>query len=430
MTTFAGTRSIHDSMIPRDFASGMDGVTRSLICSADHGNSEVTAAAIWRKGLIVFHSMKFSEGAGGEKLVGFTSCICTFIANSLKGVARRFSQPTTKSYAHALPLQCSGLRMLETSPPVIVVVLVVPEAAQMVLRARLIDLCELSLRQRYSTRIRSLASHVAQEHSRVNETHILNLPWRQLERHRPQVITQPLLLPTRRNRHHILIHTPPQTNLSGTDRVLLRQTLQHRLARRTLRSLRHRRQRAVRRRRDTFAAVVGEQVRVLQVGVELDLVDGGRNRAGFEDVVEVLGQVIRDADRASQTLLLQGLHLRPFGLVLGLALAEEGRVDQVQIDVVGLQLLQAGRERGGDVGDVGQDFCGEEDFVARDGGGGDGGAELGFGFVDFGAVEVRVAEAYGEFGGVDAGLVEFGFVAGFVPGGAGAVAELGGKVVS
>jgi hypothetical protein len=91
-----------------------------------------------------------------------------------------------------------------------------------------------------------------------------------------------------------------------------------------------------------------------------------------------------------------------------------------QINVINPQFLQAGVQRGGDVGDVRQHLGHDVEFVARDTGFLNGYAQLGLGFVDFGAVEVVVAEADGGFGAVDADLVEDGLVALLVPGGAGA----------
>lgn len=59
------------------------------------------------------------------------------------------------------------------------------------------------------------------------KTHHPHLPRRELERHRPQVVAQPLLLAARRDRHHVLLHAPPQAHLAGADRVLLRQRFEH-----------------------------------------------------------------------------------------------------------------------------------------------------------------------------------------------------------
>lgn len=65
-------------------------------------------------------------------------------------------------------------------------------------------------------------------------------------------------------------------------------------------------------------------------------------------------------------------------------------MNQVQINVIRLQFLQGSFQRALDVGDVGQDFGHDVEFVACDARFFDGGAEFCFGFVDFGAVEVVV----------------------------------------
>lgn len=98
----------------------------------------------------------------------------------------------------------------------------------------------------------------------------------------------------------------------------------------------------------------------------------------------------------------------------------------IQVYVADAELLEARFERGGDVFDVGQDFGDDVELLARDAGVLDGFPELGLGLVDFGAVEVVVAEPDGHLGAGDAGFVELRFVAGFVPGCAGAVGELDG----
>jgi hypothetical protein len=90
--------------------------------------------------------------------------------------------------------------------------------------------------------------------------------------------------------------------------------------------------------------------------------------------------------------------------------------------VVDTKLLQACIQRGGNVGNVGQDFGYDVKLLAGDAGLLDSGSQLSLRFVHFGAVEVVVAQADGGFGAVDACLVKLGFVAGFVPGGTGTVA--------
>lgn len=75
--------------------------------------------------------------------------------------------------------------------------------------------------------------------------------------------------------------------------------------------------------------VVLEEIHVLQVRVELDLINGWRHRRGFQNPVEVLGQVVRDADRLRQSLRLHLLHLLPLGLMVFLLVAEKRRMDEV-----------------------------------------------------------------------------------------------------
>ena len=96
----------------------------------------------------------------------------------------------------------------------------------------------------------------------------------------------------------------------------------------------------------------------------------------------------------------------------------------IQIYMIDLQLLQTQFESAGDVGDVGQHLGRDEELVTADVGLFDGHAEFGLGLVDFGAVEVVVAQVDGRDGAVDAVLVELGLVAGLVPGGAGSVGKL------
>lgn len=90
--------------------------------------------------------------------------------------------------------------------------------------------------------------------------------------------------------------------------------------------------------------------------------------------------------------------------------------------MVDTELLQARVKSGRDVSDVRQDLGDDVELLAGDARLLDGGSQLGLSLVDFGTVEVVVAEADGCFGAVDACLVELGLVSGLVPGGAGAVA--------
>lgn len=101
-----------------------------------------------------------------------------------------------------------------------------------------------------------------------------------------------------------------------------------------------------------------------------------------------------------------------------------------QVYVAHAQFLQTRLERLRHVLDVRQDLGDDVELLARDAGVRDRGPQLGLGLVDFGAVEVVVAEPDGHLGTGDAGFVELRLVAGFVPGCAGAVGELRGFFVS
>ena len=90
--------------------------------------------------------------------------------------------------------------------------------------------------------------------------------------------------------------------------------------------------------------------------------------------------------------------------------------------MVNTELLQACVQRGRDVSDVWQDLGDDVELLAGDARLLDGGSQLSLGLVDFGAVQVVVAQADGCFRAVDACLIELGLVARLVPGSAGAVA--------
>jgi hypothetical protein len=74
--------------------------------------------------------------------------------------------------------------------------------------------------------------------------------------------------------------------------------------------------------------------------------------------------------------------------------------------MVNTKLLQARVQRSRDVSDVWQHLGHDVELLAGDARLLDGGSQLGLSLVDFGAVEVVVAEADGRFGAVDACLVK------------------------
>lgn len=96
----------------------------------------------------------------------------------------------------------------------------------------------------------------------------------------------------------------------------------------------------------------------------------------------------------------------------------------VQVHVVETELFQARPDRSRNVFDVRDHLCRHEQFAPLHLALLDRRPELGLGFVNFSSVLVVVSEAQRKFDRVDAGLVDLGLVAGLVPGGPRAVAEL------
>lgn len=102
--------------------------------------------------------------------------------------------------------------------------------------------------------------------------------------------------------------------------------------------------RALRQRAPGFggdAVGVGEldDVALLQCGVQLDLVDGGDDRAGIEYPTQVLGQEVRDADRPDASIGVQLFEGTPG---VEVSILGGGRpVDQVQVEVVEAETVQA-----------------------------------------------------------------------------------------
>ena len=75
--------------------------------------------------------------------------------------------------------------------------------------------------------------------------------------------------------------------------------------------------------------VILKQINVLKVGVELNLVDRWRHGTGLQNPINMLREIIAQANGLSKTLGLQFLHLLPLLLMLFFLLAEEGRMDQI-----------------------------------------------------------------------------------------------------
>jgi hypothetical protein len=187
---------------------------------------------------------------------------------------------------------------------------------------------------------------------------LLDLSGRQREPRRAQVVAEPLLLARRRHDRDPLLDRPAQANLPRAHRVLARERRERRVQR-ARRPARDGRQRAVGRRGDAARAQVGEQPRAREVPVQLDLVHRRHQRvavAAVEHGGQVLGQEVADADRGREPGRAQARHGGPGGAQRGgrvgparALVGEVGRVQQVEVDAVELQLLERGAQRGLDV---------------------------------------------------------------------------------
>lgn len=82
-----------------------------------------------------------------------------------------------------------------------------------------------------------------------------------------------------------------------------------------------------------------DDVALLQRRMQLDLVDGGDDRAGVEYPSQVLGQEVRDADRSNAPVRVQLLERTP-GIDVSIV-GGGGPVDQIQVEVVEAETVQA-----------------------------------------------------------------------------------------
>ena len=127
-----------------------------------------------------------------------------------------------------------------------------------------------------------------------------------------------------------------------------------------------------------------------QVGVQLDLVDGGRHAGLVDDPAQVRGLEVRHADGAREAGLLRLDQRLP-----GLDVAVLGRhrpVDQVEVDVLHLEPAEARLERAVACRSRGRrSRLGGDEELARQAGGVDGLADLGLVAVGLGGVDVAVA---------------------------------------
>lgn len=104
---------------------------------------------------------------------------------------------------------------------------------------------------------------------------------------------------------------------------------------------------------------------------------------------------VGDADGFGAAGVVDGLDFAPDALeFLGPAgfVAEVGLVEDVEVDVVYAEFLEAGVEAFLDVVDAVVELGDDEEVGAGDGGFGEGGADLGLGRVDFGTVDVVEAD--------------------------------------
>lgn len=179
----------------------------------------------------------------------------------------------------------------------------------------------------------------------IDGTHLFDLCWSKFECHGTKIVTQSLLLSGCRNRNDILINTPSDTNLGRVYRILLCKSIQD-VVSRSARAFGDWSERAICGCGNTLTEsamtintqsfanthlllVILQKIDVLKVWVKLDLVESWRHRGCLQNPIEVLVEVVANANRLCKALSLQLLHLLPFLLVVLLLLAEEWCVDEV-----------------------------------------------------------------------------------------------------
>ena len=185
---------------------------------------------------------------------------------------------------------------------------------------------------------------------------------------------------------------PRQHNLRGGYAVALRNLSQHGV----LQQVTTVTQRAPRLGRDAVLGVNGAQCLLREIGVQLNLVDN-RNHAGLLDnLAQLLLGEVRNTNGTDLTLLLQ-LNQRTPGIQVQ-ALLRLSPVNQVQVNVVGAQLLKGRLERlkSALVALVGvPQLGGEEDVFASHAGVSDSAAYARLVAVNSGGVDVAVADLQG-----------------------------------
>ena len=163
---------------------------------------------------------------------------------------------------------------------------------------------------------------------------------------------------------------------------------------------------------DSFGLVVGGEGALLQPGVEFELVRGGDGGGVGEEALEFRVAEVGDADGAGFAGLQARFHGFPgvevvggagedfvaavfiFGHEGGAPGEGGGPVHEVEVEVVGVEVLERGVEGGAHVVGVVRvvpEFGGDEDFGAGDAALLDGGADGRLSAVDAGSVDVTVA---------------------------------------
>lgn len=185
-----------------------------------------------------------------------------------------------------------------------------------------------------------------------------NLLGCQLELGKPrQVALESLHLVARCERNDVLIDHPSETNLRLCDTILLGQLSVKTVDGTTL-GRDERSEGAVGGYSNAVLLVEGNEIAVLEIGVVLDLVDGGLDLGRLEDGLKVHLQEVGHADGLDTARCLELLELSPALLQVLVGLGEPRAVDQVQIDVLKAELLEGDVKRvnggtlllGGDLG--------------------------------------------------------------------------------
>lgn len=167
----------------------------------------------------------------------------------------------------------------------------------------------------------------------------------QLELGKPgQVALESLHLVARCERNDVLVNHPSQTDLRLCDTILLGQ-LGVETVDGTALGRHERGEGAVGGHSNVMLLVEGNEIAVLEIGVVLDLVDGGLDLGRLEDGFEVHLQEVGHADGLDTARLLELLELSPALLQVLVGLGEPGTMDQIQIDVVEAELLKGDVKR-------------------------------------------------------------------------------------